>query len=169
MKKLLVILAFSLAALVATRADAQAATRVTPCSATTADSEVCLNVTPGTTLTTGTPAVLGSQLRFEQKTGAGAWTLIGTMTAALPTTNRLVTGLAPGDYTWRVFQVYLAPNAPTSAPSNELGKTIAQPGTVAPVLIIAATIRADGPPVFRVVATITPRAGEYLVMVPGRP
>lgn len=145
-------------------AHAQAATRVTPCSATTPNNALCLAWTHDGKTMDGT-TVSGVTFRMEQKFGTGAY---ATVASAIAGSQYFAQNLAVGTYTFRVFANCTAAPCIESSPSNETSKgATANPiQPTAPVLIIAATIRADGPPTFRIVYTVTPRAGEVIFVAP---
>lgn len=147
------------------KANAQtAATRVTPCSATTQNNEICLAWTHDGKTVAG-DAISGTTFRVEQKFGTGAYVAIAT---SLANKQLKVSNLAPGPYTFRVFANCSAAECIESVASNEAAKSATanpvQPS--APVLIIAATIRADGPPTYRIVYTVRPREGEIVFVAP---
>ena len=138
---------------------ANAQARVTPCSPTTATNEVCIHWNAVTTRVDGLPTAFPVTYRVEQQTGTGAFTAISTAAA----TQLYVKNLAPGDYAFRVFAIE---NSRTSAASNSGSKSVVQAAPEAPVIIIAATIRAGQQPTFRVVYTVTPRPGEIVFVAP---
>lgn len=140
-------------------AHAQAATRVTPCSATTADNELCISYAAVTTRTNGTAVTGPITYRVEQQFNAGAFAAVGTG----PDLRYYARNLAPGSYVFRVFAIE---GTAVSAPSNVLGKTIDQAPPNAPVIVIAATIRADGPPIYRVISTATLAPDEIVFVAP---
>lgn len=147
---------------------AQTATRVTNCSATTPNNAICLEWTHDGKAADGTasPPVT---FRVEQKAGTGAYTTAATN---LTTLKYFAQNLSPGDYLFRIFaNCTSVPNVVTcseGAASNVAGRNVAVPVVTpsAPVLIIAATIRADGPPTYRVVYTVRPREGEIVFVAP---
>lgn len=138
---------------------AQTATRVTNCDPATPTNALCIEHGAVTTRTDGLPTVFPVTYRLEQKIGAGAFTAVET-TGAL---KHYVKNLAPADYTFRVFAIE---QSVESAPSNSLGKTVVQAPPGAPVIVIAATIRANAPPTYRIVFTLTPKAGEVVFLAP---
>jgi hypothetical protein len=152
---------------------AQAQTRVTACSATTANNELCISIAAATIGTNdGKPGVTLTQppvFRIEQKFGSGAYVQIATGVLAA---DYLVKNLAPGDYVFRVYQncvsVPNVVNCTESAPTTSSSKSIAVPTVTpnAPVIIIAATIRAGQPPTYRIVYTVRPREGEIVFVAP---
>lgn len=137
----------------------QAQTRVTDCDPATPSNALCITHGAVITRTDGLPTVFPITYRVEQKLGAGAFTVVET-TAAL---KHYVKNLAPGDYVFRVFAIE---NAVASDPSNSAGKTIVQAPPAAPVIVIAATIRAGQPPVYRLIYTVRPRDGEIVFVAP---
>ena len=140
---------------------AQAQTRVTPCNAATPTNAVCLTGTAPTTRTDGTPITGALSFRWEQRLApSGTFASIGTQA----TLQKYVTGLAAGTYEFRAFAIE-AGNA-ESAASNVAGRDSAVSPPNAPIIIIAATIRAGQPPTFRIVYTVTPRADEYVFVAP---
>lgn len=140
-------------------AEAQTATRVTDCDAATPTNAVCIVHGAITTRTDGLPTVFPVTYRVEQKIGSGTFTTVET-TATL---KHYVKNLAPGEYTFRVFAIE---NTLVSDASNTAAKSIVQAPPGAPVIVIAATIRADGPPTYRIVYTVTPRDGEIVFTAP---
>lgn len=143
---------------------AQAVTRVTACDPATPNNAICIT---GTAISTGTngEALTGVTYSFEQKAGSGSYAPVATALASL---QYYAKNLVPGAYTWRAYVNCTNPGCVVSAPSNAVSGTATptpiQPNT--PVLIIAATIRADGPPIYRIVYTVTPRAGEIVFVAP---
>jgi hypothetical protein len=150
-------------------ANAQSATRVTPCSATTANNELCLVITPSSTNVDGTPLTRPSTFRIEQKAGSGAYVQIAS---ALSTPQFLVKGLVPGDYLFRVYQSCVSvPNVitcnesgATTSTTKNIATPVEQPN--APVIIIAATIRANAPPVYRIIQAVTLKPNEVVFAAP---
>jgi hypothetical protein len=76
--------------------------------------------------------------------------------------------LAPGSYTFRVYvgctNVGCVESLPSNAASKDATAVPIQPNT--PVIIIAATIRADGPPSYRVIQSVTLRPNEVVFAAP---
>lgn len=140
-------------------AQAQAATRVTPCSPTTANNELCMTWSAVTMRTDGLPTIFPVTYRLEQQIGAGAFTTVSTGAA----TQAYLKNLAPGDYTYRVYAIE---NLVVSSPSATASKPIVQAPPNAPVIIIAATIRANGPPTYRVIQSVTLKANEVVFVAP---
>lgn len=134
-------------------------TRVTPCNAATPNDAICLAWTTGNNTGVTSPITY----RVEQKSGSGAY---ATVAPALSVLQYYATGLAPGPYTFRVFAN--SAGYVESNPSNESTKDATKPSSQLnpPVLIIAATIRAGQPPVYRVVYTVKPRDGELVFVAP---
>lgn len=144
-------------------AHAQAATRVTPCSATTQNNELCITGTAVTTDTNGN-AITGVTYRVTQKFGTGTAANVATGLTAL---QYYAKNLAPGSYTFQVFANCTACTAESAGSNAAAGSATPIPVVPStPVIIIAATIRADGPPTFRVVYTVTPRPGEVVFVAP---
>jgi hypothetical protein len=142
-----------------------ATTRETPCSPTTPNNAICITGQPPATNTDGTPTVLPLTYRFEQRLGtSGPYTTVAT---GVPELKYYAQNLSPGTYFFRVF-VNCSLCTAESVASNVASKT-ATPPPVVPnpaVLIIAATIRADGAPTYRIVSTVRPRPGEIVFTAP---
>lgn len=145
-------------------AHAQAATRVTACDALTPTNALCITATAPTTYTDGTPITQSLSYRLEQKLGSGAFTAVG---GSQGSPQFYVKNLAPGSYTFRMFAT-CATNCSESAASNAANGTAVAPIQTpnAPVIIIAATIRAGAPPLYRIVYTVKPRDGELVFVAP---
>lgn len=143
---------------------AQAQTRVTACDPATPNNALCVTGTHDGKAVDGS-TVVGVTFRVEQKFGSGAF---ATAATALPTLQYYARNLAPGTYTFRVFANCSLPQCTESLASNALSKDATaipvQPN--APVIIIAATIRAGQPPVYRIVYTVRPRDGEIVFLAP---
>jgi hypothetical protein len=161
------LLASLLASFVPT-AQAQTATRATPCSATTPNNAICVVWNPVTTATDGS-TITGVQYRIEQRTGsAGTW---ATLTATIVNPQFLVQNLAPGEYQFRVFASCATCTA-ESGPSNIGTGTATAPPKVptAPVITIAVVISHDSVPVFRVSAAGNSIGSTLFGLIPtGRP
>lgn len=144
-------------------ASAQSATRVTPCSATTPNNAICLTWTHDGKTVDGV-AISGVTFRVAQKAGTGSFSNIAN---ALTTPQLYVQNLAVGSYTFQVFAscpTCTAEGAGSNAATGSATQVPVVPS--APVLIIAATIKANGPPTFRVVYTVTPKPGEIVFVAP---
>lgn len=143
---------------------AQAATRVTACSANTPNNAICLTWTHDGKTVDGA-AISGVTFRVDQKLGSGTY---ATVASSIANSQYFAQNLAVGTYTFRVFASCSAAACIDSPASNEASKGASanpvQP--TAPVLIIAATIRADGPPSYRIVYTVKPRDGEFVFIAP---
>lgn len=145
-----------------------AAPRATPCDPATPDNALCITGTAPTVNTDGTPITLPLIYRIEQKTGTGAYATVAT---GLTSLQYYAKNLAPGDYVFRAYAncvgvpsvVNCSENSTPSPPSSV--KNIAVPTVTpgAPLLIIAVTINAEGPPTYRLVYTARPRVGEFLI------
>jgi hypothetical protein len=145
--------------------NAQSATRVTDCSPTTPNNAICITGTAPTTNTDGTPVVQPLTYRFQQRAGTtGTFTTVAT---GLTELKYYAQNLAPGEYFFRAF-ANCATCTAESAASNVASRSATQPPVVpnAPVLIIAATIRANAPPTYRIVYTVRPREGELVFVAP---
>jgi hypothetical protein len=145
--------------------NAQSTTRVTNCNAATPTNALCLEWTAPATMTDGTPTVLPLNYRVQQRVGTtGTFTTIASNLTVL---KLYVENLAPGEYFYRVFANCTGCTA-ESAASNTASRSATTPPVVpgAPVLIIAATIRAGQPPTYRVVYTVRPRTGELVFVAP---
>lgn len=135
------------------------ATRVTDCDPATPTNAICVTHGVVNTRIDGLPTVFPVTYRVEQKVGAGAFVAVVTEAA----TKHYIKNLAPGDY---VFRVIALENLVASDPSSTASKSIIQAPPSAPVIVIAATIRSDGPPIYRIVYTIRPREGELVFLAP---
>lgn len=145
-------------------ANAQTATRVTVCSPTTQNNELCISWPAVTTDTNGN-TITGVNYRVEQRAGTGSYANVSTGSALLIYHAK---NLAPGNYTFRVYAACTTCTAESAASNAATGSASAIPVVPsAPLIIIAATIRANGPPTYRIVYTATPRTGEVLFAVPG--
>lgn len=151
-------------ALLALSAASQAQTRATPCDPATANNAICIT---GAAVTTGTngEVLTGVTYRAEQKSGAGAYSTVAT---GLTTLQYYAKNLAPGTYTFRVYvsctNVGCVESLPSNAATKDATANPIQPNT--PVLIIAATIRANAPPTYRIVYTVKPKADEVVFVAP---
>lgn len=140
-------------------------TRVTNCNTATPTNALCLEWTAPATMADGSPTVLALNYRVQQRVGtAGTFTTIGTNLTVL---KLYVENLAPGEYFYRVFAGCTGCTA-ESAASNTASKSATAPPVVpgAPILIIAATIRAGQPPTWRIIYTVTPRTDELVFVAP---
>lgn len=155
----ILISALLLVSLLGSLVHAQTTTRATPCDPATPTNAICVTHAAVTTRTDGQPTTFPVTYRLEQKLGAGGFTTVET-TATL---NHYVKNLVPGDYTFRVFAIE---NLIVSDASNTASKSIIQAPPSAPVLIIAATIKAGQAPTFRVIYTVTPRNDEVVFVAP---
>lgn len=150
--------------MVASVAQAQTSTRVTPCDAATPNNAICVS---GAAVTTGTngETLTGVTYRVEQKAGTGAYATVAT---GLTTLQYYAKNLSPGTYTFRAYANCATPGCVESAPSNEASKGATaipvQPNT--PVIIIAAVIRADGPPTYRIIQSVTLKPNEVVFAAP---
>lgn len=148
---------------------ANAAPRATPCDPATPDNALCLTGTAPTLNTDGTPITLPLIYRVQQKVGTGSYVDVAT---GLTSLQYYAKNLVPGDYLFKVFAncvgVVSVVNCSESAGTTSPGKTVATPTVTpqAPVIIIAATIRAGQPPIYRVVYTVRPRADEVVFVAP---
>lgn len=151
-------------ALLGSTAHAQSATRATQCDPATPNNAICVVITPPATMVDGSPTILPMTYRIEQKVGTGAFTTIAT---ALATPKFYVKNLAPGTYIFRGYAL-CSPGCTESGASNEASRDatapVVQPNP--PVIIVAVTIRADGPPIFRKIGTIVPKEGEIVLVLP---
>lgn len=146
-------------------AKAQAATRATPCDPATPNNALCLTWAAPTTNTDGTPTVLALTYRVEMKAGSGSYS---NAVANLTATQYYAKNLAPGTYTFRVYANCSAAGCVESPASNAAAKDATpipiQPN--APVIIIAATIRANGPPTYRIIQSVTLKPNEVVFAAP---
>lgn len=138
---------------------AQAQTRVTDCDPATPTNAICITHGAVVTRTDGLPTVFPVTYRVEQKIGSGLYTTVET-TGLL---KHYVKNLAPGEYVFRVFAIE---NAVVSDPSNTVPKSIIQAAPNAPIIVIAATINANGPPTYKVIQSYTLKANEVVFVVP---
>jgi hypothetical protein len=152
----LVILAFCVTGV------AEAQTRVTACDAATPTNAICLSWEAPATNTDGTPTVLAFTYRVERQTFTtpASWTALETVNV----TKSYVKNLTPGNT--YVFRVIAIAGGIESDPSNTASRAIAAPKPNAPVIIIAATIRADGPPVYRIIQSVTLKPEEVVLVAP---
>jgi hypothetical protein len=142
------------------------AQRATPCSPTTPNNAVCLTWTNPTQRIDDTPVTGAITVRIEQRVGTGAYTTIGSFTG----TQRLVSNLAPGSYTFRGYATEAGVSL-ESGPSNEVGRTATNPPSPpdAPVFTIAVNISPDTKvaPVIRILGSAGAyRRGEVFGFVP---
>ncbi len=143
-------------------AQAQTATRATPCSPTTAWNAVCINFTPPTTYTDGTPIASGTVLTYrveDRLETTGTWT---TVPSTLVGTRDLhVQNLLPGIHYVRVFTTASGVESAASNVANK-GVTTGVPNPA--IITIAVVISEDSAPVYRVLST--GKRGEFFGMVP---
>lgn len=138
------------------------AQRVTPCSATTQNNELCVTWGAVSTDTNGN-AITGVSYRVEQRAGSGSYSTVANGTDL----RYYARNLAPGTYTFRVYANCTACTAESAASNTGSGTASAIPVIPsAPVIIIAATIRADGPPTYRVIQSVTLRTNEVVFAAP---
>lgn len=151
------------ALLLASSAFAQ--TRSTQCDPATPNNAICFWWTAVTLDLDNKPLPAPAVYRVQQRTGtAGAWSDVATSTGVL---QYYAKNLAPGEYFFRVY-ANCAGCTQEGSSSNTASKT-ATPNPVipqAPVIIIAATIRAGKPPIYRVVYTVKPKADEVVFVAP---
>lgn len=144
-------------------AEAQAATRVTPCSAATANNEICITGAAVTTDTNGN-AIAGVTYRVEQRAGTAAYATVAT---GLTQLQYLAKNLAPGSYTFRVFASCASCTTESAASNATTGTATAIPVVPStPVIIIAATINANGPPTYRILQSLTLAPNEVVLVAP---
>lgn len=157
---------------IAGTANAQTATtRVTPCSATTPNNAICVSWDASTVDTSGSTATPPAiRYRAEQRVGtAGLWATVGTN---LDVTRYFAQNLAPGDYYFRVYANCVSVpgvwSCAEGGASNVATRSVATPTMTpsTPVIVIAATIRADAPPIYRIISTVKPKSGEVVFLVP---
>jgi hypothetical protein len=143
---------------------AQAQARVTPCNAATPNNAICVSWAAVATDTSGA-AISGVTYRTERAASAsGPYT---TVQASSSATQFYATNLATGTYYFRVYANCAACTG-ESAPSNAVNGS-ATPSPVipnAPVIIIAATIRADGPPTYRIIQSVNLKPNEVVFAAP---
>ncbi len=144
-------------------AQAQTATRSTPCDPATPNNAVCVFWNPVTTASDGS-TITGVTYRIEQRTGTtGAW---ATLTATIVNPQFLVRNLAPGAYQFRVFTSCAACTSESPNGSNIANGTATSVPKVPneAVITIAVVISSDRAPVFRIVTGN--KRGEIFGMVP---
>ncbi len=162
-KSLFVVLAILVTLSFACIDKANAQTHATPCSATTQNNELCITGAAITTDTNGN-AITGVTYRIEQKFGTGSYANVATGLAALQYHAK---SLAPGTYTFRAYANCAACSAETGASNAATGSATAIPVIPnTPVIIIAATIRANGPPTYRIIQSITLKPNEVVLVAP---
>ncbi len=142
---------------------AQAQTRTTPCSATTPNNALCISWNAITTDTSGAQ-IAGVSYRVQQKAGSAAF---ANVQASGSSTQYYATNLSPGTYLFRVY-ANCATCTSESAASNEASAAATSIPVVpsTPVIIIAATIRADGPPTYRIIQSVTLKPNEVVFTAP---
>lgn len=142
---------------------AQAQTRVTPCSATTPNNALCITGTHDGKDTNGN-AIAGVTYRIEQRTGTGAYAQVAT---GLTTLQYYAQNLTPGSYTFRAYANCATCTSESVASNAATGSATAIPVVPnTPVIIIAAVIRADGPPTYRIIQSVTLKANEVVFAAP---
>jgi len=144
------------------RAQAVPTTRVTTCDPATPNNALCVTWTAINTDTNG-GAVTGVTYRVEQRTGTtGTFATVATGAA----TQFYAKNLAPGTYFFRVY--VNCTGCIESVPSNTASKD-ATPNPIqpnAPVIIIAATIRAGQPPVYRIIQSVNLGPNDVVFAAP---
>lgn len=152
-----------LALLIAGPVFAQSNARVTPCSATTPNNALCLSWTQDGK-DTGGNAITGVTYRLTQKLGTGATTTVANNITA---SQFYAQNLTPGSYTFIVYANCATCTAESAASNAATGSATPIPVVPnAPVIIIAATIRADGPPTYRIIQSVTLRPNEVVFSAP---
>jgi hypothetical protein len=136
-------------------------TRVTACNAATPNNALCISWTHDGKDTNGN--TIAVTFRVEQQNGS-TWSAIANNLTAK---QFYVTGLAPGSYTFRVFAVCSVTGCVDSQPGVGSGTATAPPVQPSqPVIIIAATIRANGPPIYRIIQSVNLRPSEVVMVAP---
>lgn len=159
----ILISALLLVSLLGSFVQAQTATRVTPCNAATPNNALCVSWGAVATDLSGNP-ITGVTYRVERKLGSAAY---ATVQASTTTTQHYATNLAVGTHFFRVFANCSACTAESAASNEASGAATVIPVIPSsPVIIIAATIRANAPPTYRIVYTVTPRNGEIVFVAP---
>lgn len=144
------------------RVSAQA--RVTPCDPATPNDAICVAWTAITTDSTGKP-ITGVTYRVQKKTGAtGSYSNVATSLAA---TQFYAKNLSLGTHFFRVYAACTICTA-ESDPSNEGSGTATVVPVIpnSPVIIIAATIRANGPPTYRIIQSVNLKPDEVVFVAP---
>lgn len=147
------------------RAQTAPGTRSTPCNAATPNNAICLGFTYDGKALTG-ETLNGITYRVEQRTGSAG--TFATIAPALTAKQLYVTGLAVGSYQWRVFVNCTDTGCIESDGSTPGSGTSSAPvlKPTTPVIIIAATIRADGPPTYRIIQSVTLGPNEVAFVAP---
>lgn len=144
-------------------ATAHGQNRITPCSTTTPNNALCTTWGAVTTDVSGNP-IAGVTYRVERKLGSAAY---ATVLASTTSTQYLATNLAVGTHFIRVFANCSACTAESAASNEASGGATAIPVVPnSPVIIIAATIRADGPPIYRIIQSVTLKPNEIAFVAP---
>jgi hypothetical protein len=140
-----------------------AQTRSTPCDSATPNNALCVSWNAVATDTSGN-AITGVSYRVEQRTGtSGNFATVGNASA----TQYYAKNLSPGTYYFRVYANCSACTAESAASNTGSGAATAIPVIPnAPVIIIAATIRADGPPTYRIIQQVNLRPNEVVFAAP---
>lgn len=139
-----------------------AQTRVTLCDPATPSNAICVSWEAPATNTDGTPTILPLTYRVERQslTSNPTWVTLETVSV----TRSYIKGLTPGQtYTFRVIALA---GGKESAPSNTASRSIEAPTPSAPVIIIAATIHADGPPTYRIIQQVNAKPNEVVFAAP---
>lgn len=150
--------------LIACAAHAQTAPRATPCSAATPTDAICVTWGAITTDSTGKP-ISGVTYRVQKK--AGATGTYSNMATGITATQFYATNLSIGTHFFRVYAA-CASCTVESDPSNEASGTATAVSVVpsTPVIVIAATINANGPPTYRVIQSVTLKPNEIAFVAP---
>lgn len=139
-------------------------TRATDCDPATPNNALCVKWT-GIAVDTNGNAITGVTYRVQQRLGtAGNFATVSTGQTGV---TYYAKNLAVATY---YFQVYAACTACTaeSAGSNVASgaSTAVQVVPATPVIIIAATIRANGPPIYRIIQSVNLRPSEVVMVAP---
>lgn len=161
---LIAVLALTLLALCATGiARAQSSTRSTPCDSATPNNALCVSWGAVTAATDGT-AISGVTYRVEQRAGtSGSYATVANGSAL----QYYAKGLNPGTYYFRVYANCTACTSESAASNTANGAATPIPVVpTSPVIIIAATINANGPPTYRIIQSVTLRPNEVVFAAP---
>jgi hypothetical protein len=151
-----------LIALLALTGVAQAQTRVTPCDPATPNNAICVYWTAPATNDDGTPSILPLTYRVERQTHTTPPTWMAVETVNI--TRSYLKNLTAG--TTYYFRVFALAGGKESVPSNTASKLIETPNPGSVVIIIAATIHADGPPTYREIQSVRIKPDEVVFAAP---
>lgn len=113
-----------------------------------------------TAYTDGSSVASGTVVTYTVQRQSGATWANETATTA---TDWISAVLTPGTYTYRVTATIAGM---TSVPSNTASRDSVNPTPNAPVIIIAATIHANGPPTYRIIQSVKLKSDEVVFVAP---